>query len=397
MASGPDPLPKQSKELRFKEAVQKPPTKRQNVTSYWRERGMAQIKGITRGGIVRKKIASLRTTSSPQHPICFRCTEKGHLANECRNAQLCFICNKLGHRAPQCRSVTINPPSPVNGKAIPLPPIKLIPQANTLQQSTPPPTAGKSMKALIRTLYETEASEGQDQQFRCSFFLDDAPVPELDPGTFFKSERHFAQIKLGVCDLMLLPPMHWVLHHDPGGYLFRFDLIIKIEHERNLGPRSWVCKTATTDPNKAKSSKAKGVTIVDTASKATKRTPPPNAPAGKDSQFGSVLLGDTFPRPGVDSETSPDTGSLPDTTLPEFFVPVLDVVSSNHTDINVVAHDSPAIMPPPPPIPVPAPGVTEYPVSEEEWATWLAADGTTLMEVQCGMVNGVTIEHRPHR
>lgn len=32
------------------------------------------------------------------------------------------------------------------------------------------------------------------------------------------------------------------------------------------------------------------------------------------------------------------------------------------------------------------------PGREEDWATWLAADGTTLMEVKCGMVEGLTYE-----
>lgn len=194
----------------------------------------------------------------------------------------------------------------------------------------------KSMKALIRTLYETPASEAQDQQFRRSFFLDDAhgwgrarietalhklmrhhnwlarrwdesrymiesPSPtwlddtlnrgtirldnvifkvspwdpcfseglrmipcwvrirgfphkfweweefesvfsdfgatvlEMDPGTKFKYERRFARVRLGMCDLMLLPQTHWLMHRDPGAYLSRFDLIFEIEQEQQSG------------------------------------------------------------------------------------------------------------------------------------------------------------------
>lgn len=345
MAKGPIPnrFPEDS-HRRYAEAVLKPPGKppparRQVVRSFWRAKGMPHIEEVTRRSIVRAKIASLRAASSPQNPICFRCTEKGHLATDCRNAQICFICNKLGHRAPQCHSITINPPSPakkplVNGNS---------PSSSKKLNNTPKSDLelrgepmSKSMKALIRTLYETPASEAQDQQFRRSFFLDDAhgwgrarietalhklmrhhnwlarrwdesrymiesPSPtwlddtlnrgtirldnvifkvslwnpcfseglrmipcwvrirgfphkfweweefesvfsdfgatvlEMDPGTKFKYERRFARVRLGMCDLMLLPQTHWLMHRDPGAYLSRFDLIFEIEQEQQSG------------------------------------------------------------------------------------------------------------------------------------------------------------------
>lgn len=339
MAEGPAPTDHRPKidpprpQLSYTDAVRKPldkppSTTRQPIRSYWRARGMSNLEEVTRRGIARSRIASLRAASSPQNPICFRCTEKGHLANDCRNAQVCFVCNKLGHRAPHCRAITNNPPSPVkkpprqvsNGDSVIPPPHRSPVNRNTSD------TMSKAMKAPIRTLYETPASEAQDQQFRRSFFLDDAPgwgrarieaalrklmrhhqwmacrwdehryliespsptwlddtlnrgsirldnvifkvspwdpcfseglrmipcwvrirgfphkfwewedfegifsdfgatVLELDPGTQFKYERRFARVRLGMCDPMLLPATHWLMHRDPGDYLSRFDLI----------------------------------------------------------------------------------------------------------------------------------------------------------------------------
>lgn len=46
----------------------------------------------------------------------------------------------------------------------------------------------------------------------------------------------FARVRLGMCDPMLLPSMHWVMHRDAGGYLSKHDLIFELEHPRNSGP-----------------------------------------------------------------------------------------------------------------------------------------------------------------
>ncbi|KAF3324139.1 hypothetical protein FCM35_KLT11606 [Carex littledalei] len=121
----------------------------------------------------------------------------------------------------------------------------------------------------------------QWEDFEMVFSDFGATVLELDPGTFFKSERRFARLKLGVCDPMLLLATHWVLHRDPGGYLSRFDLIIELEHERNSGPSSWVRKTATVNPPKKPLNKPKGVKIDDSTAPAAPKRTTSNAPAGK--------------------------------------------------------------------------------------------------------------------
>lgn len=98
--------------------------------------------------------------------------------HDCRNGVICFICNNLGHRATHCCSITTNLPSPVKTKPshaniAPTPSLKL--NLSTNPPIKPPITMSKSMKAPIRTLYETVVSEAQEQQFCSSFFLDDAP------------------------------------------------------------------------------------------------------------------------------------------------------------------------------------------------------------------------------
>lgn len=40
---------------------------------------------------IRQKLEALRALSSPNHPVCFRCGDKGHLTSDCRNAVLCLI------------------------------------------------------------------------------------------------------------------------------------------------------------------------------------------------------------------------------------------------------------------------------------------------------------------
>lgn len=499
MASGPDPSTQSPKAPSFKDTLQKLPTRRQNVTSYWREKKTTPVAGITRGYLVRQRIASLRAQSSPQNPVYFRCTERGHLANECRNAQICFICHKLGHRAHQCRSVTLHPPSPVKKPDL-VPPTK--PHTKVTPPTALPSTlmAGKSMKAPIRTLYETEASEAQDQQFRRSFFLDDAlgwgrhkienalkklvrhhnwlaarwdetrylieaPSPlwledtlnrgsvrldnvvfkvspwdpcyaeglrmipcwvrirgfpskfwqweafetifsdfgatvlELDPGTFFRSKRRFARVRLGVCDLMLLPATHWVLHRDPGGYLSPFDLIIELEQELTNGTGAQSRKTVTADPHKAPPKpattdppkaprKAKGVSINEPLSR--NPAPAPTAVTGKgkgktvsendDTDFVDSIY--EFDAQGCEihhwTKSSRAAGSSQVPDIPPRLIPVSpDPIRT----IPVGSHTADPVTPP----------------ASDEWATWVAADGTTLMEVQCGMVDGVTIEYLPHR
>ncbi|KAF3320013.1 hypothetical protein FCM35_KLT22412 [Carex littledalei] len=510
--SAPDHLPMRYSEALLKPPVKPPPDRRQNVRSYWRARGLSNLEEVTRSGIVRAKIESLRAASSPQNPICFRCTEKGHLATDCRNAQVCFICNKLGHRAPRCRSVTTNPPSPTkkpsphssNGyypsillKPPPKPPI------NTSTAAVP---MSKSMKAPIRTLYETPASEAQEQQFRRSFFLDDAPgwgrarietalhklmrhhtwlasrwdesrylieapsptwlddtlhrgtirldnvifkvspwdpcfseglrmipcwvrirgfphkfweweefegvfsdfgatVLELDPGTQFKYERRFARVRLGMCDPMLLPSTHWLMHRDPGGYLSRFDLIFELEHERNSGPGAWVRKTVTTDPPNDAPGKPKGVAIVDRTI-STAKPPKKSAPPGKgkgvaahDSDESDADSEYEFDAQGNElyhwSKFSPEGSSRVPILGATQLHPLVEAVRSPLSDPQTTYAD-PVSASLKPTVPVQSPSDPPLPpdstTREITWAPCLAADGTSPLEVQCGLVEGLTYE-----
>lgn len=87
----------------------------------------------------------------------------------------------------------------------------------------------------------------------------------MDSATRIKRDRQVARLRLGMCDPMLLPSTHWVMHLDFGGYLSRFDLIFELEHPKNTEPGAWAKKAQPTDPIKAKLA-AKGVVISEKGS-----------------------------------------------------------------------------------------------------------------------------------
>lgn len=112
MADGPGHL------ASFKASLLKPivtehdkPKSRQTVLSNWHPRDTPHPL-ITRGSIVCTRLETLRASSSPSTPVCFKCADKGHIVVDCWNFVLCFICNQLGHRARHYHAVTNNPPSP---------------------------------------------------------------------------------------------------------------------------------------------------------------------------------------------------------------------------------------------------------------------------------------------
>lgn len=101
----------------FKASLLKPivteqdkPKSRQTVLSYWHPRDTPHPL-ITRGSIVCTCLETLRSSSFPSTPVCFKCADKGYTVIDCRNVVLCFICNQLGHRARHCHAVTNNLPS----------------------------------------------------------------------------------------------------------------------------------------------------------------------------------------------------------------------------------------------------------------------------------------------
>lgn len=368
--------------------------KRQTI-SHWQPRNGSLPATVlrTRNEAVRLKIDALRASSSTKHPICFRCAEKGHFAQQCRNAVLCFVCNRLGHRSDRCRSVTDLPPAPrkhppshrpppapsvsakppsLSSRDFPALPPPLLPLPSN-PASTPAAMSSKAMKAPIRTLYVTEDSEALEQQFQRSFFLTDEPgwgavrieqalkklvrhfnwiaarfdetrylieapsphwlenvlnrgsvmldnivfkvapwdpcyteglrmipswirirgfpmkfwkweefegifadfgatVLELDPATRFKRDWRFARVRVGLCDPLLLPAVHWVMHRDAHGFLACFDLIFELEHQHDTGAGPWKSKKPVDLMKRKLSGDNTGISIADQA-------PPRPAPA----------------------------------------------------------------------------------------------------------------------
>jgi len=114
----------------YKEALLRPARVKVPVAGkqrqYWRK--VSETDRPVRSDLVRSRIEELKRLSSPTHPICFRCGDHGHRANQCRNAILCFACNRLGHRSPQCGSVTVIAPKPLVSQSI----------ASTTQIGQPP-------------------------------------------------------------------------------------------------------------------------------------------------------------------------------------------------------------------------------------------------------------------
>lgn len=55
--------------------------------------------------LVSTRIADIKRRSTPSHPVCLKCGERGHKAMQCRNALVCFSCNKTGHISTSCPSL----------------------------------------------------------------------------------------------------------------------------------------------------------------------------------------------------------------------------------------------------------------------------------------------------
>lgn len=59
-----------------------------------------------RSTLIQSRVAEIKRRSTPAHPVCLKCGDRGHRAKECRNSLVYFLCNKIGHRGAQCHSVT---------------------------------------------------------------------------------------------------------------------------------------------------------------------------------------------------------------------------------------------------------------------------------------------------
>lgn len=124
----------------------------------------------------------------------------------------------------------------------------------------------------------------QWEEFEKIFSDFGATVLELDVATRIKRDRQVARLRLGMCDPMILPSTHWVMHRDSGGYLSRFDLIFELEHPKNAGPRAWAKKQQSNDPVPAKPA-SKGIIISEKSgpsqNRKTKSTGTTSAPETK--------------------------------------------------------------------------------------------------------------------
>lgn len=63
----------------------------------------------TRSSFVFTRLEEIKRRSTPTHPVCFRCGDRGHRAKDCRNTLICFLCNKTGHKSSYCHSITSIP------------------------------------------------------------------------------------------------------------------------------------------------------------------------------------------------------------------------------------------------------------------------------------------------
>lgn len=137
-------------------------------TSYWKKSGAMSIGDVHTHSAthIRQKLEALRASSSPNHPVYFRCGDEGHFAPDFHNATLCFLCNRLGHKARWCRSV------------IDLPPLTkpVLPKSDThsfppLQKPLkPPPTIDMHrhtpINAPVAHFFSNPDSEALEQHFR---------------------------------------------------------------------------------------------------------------------------------------------------------------------------------------------------------------------------------------
>ncbi|KAF3340152.1 hypothetical protein FCM35_KLT15923 [Carex littledalei] len=69
-----------------------------------------------------------------------------------------------------------------------------------------------------------------------------AHILEIDPGTGGRYDWRFARIKLGVCDVRLIPPIHYVEYLNPSGKIRVFDLHIDIESAKTESVHAWTAR-----------------------------------------------------------------------------------------------------------------------------------------------------------
>ncbi|KAF3321773.1 Zinc finger protein GIS2 [Carex littledalei] len=251
----------------------------------------------TKSELINRKLNELRSRSTPKNPICFRCGSAGHLAHDCRNGRLCFLCNRLGHTSRVCKNNTSffphtpPPKTPENPRTrrTPLKP-----------QRTRSNTMAAPLRTPIVTLLPTRESEQIEKEFAQSFILDDIGGwgPSRIEKTLtqkFKHTRHhrwvatiytewqylikapstawlnsvaargsltlegvefpvlawepdfddgldLTPIWLGVCDVRLIPPIHYVEYLNPSGKIRVFDLHIEIESAKTKSVHAWTAR-----------------------------------------------------------------------------------------------------------------------------------------------------------
>lgn len=168
--NNPSPLP--HSKAPYKTALSKP-----RATPVWRVKH-GNLTQLSCGAKIRQTFESIKASSSPGHPFCFKCGSPGHEISSCRNATLCYLCNGFGHIARYCSAVTSFPPSPK-----PKPPSACPPPLHSqlhfpLLSQLPSTPIGDMNRNLalqlpIPRFYATPESETLEQHFRQSFFLND--------------------------------------------------------------------------------------------------------------------------------------------------------------------------------------------------------------------------------
>lgn len=67
-----------------------------------------------------------------------------------------------------------------------------------------------------------------------------AVLLEMDAATGSKYDYRFVRARIGICDISLLPPMHWMLHRDATGYVSHFPLEFEVEDENTEPVNAWM-------------------------------------------------------------------------------------------------------------------------------------------------------------
>jgi hypothetical protein len=61
-------------------------------------------------------------------------------------------------------------------------------------------------------------------------------VLALDHATAEYTDFRIARVRVGFCDTVKLPPMHWITYCDPNGFWTRYNISMEVEQGRFVPP-----------------------------------------------------------------------------------------------------------------------------------------------------------------